>query len=343
MEDLPVNGGVTILHTSIGNGKHHYEVETFLKDQKAKNGFCMRRGDTLLKINGLDLQDLSPEMFAEKLSEASPMLTVHQSSPEHPVDIQCKPGDLSPFKKEDTVLSFCLNMSRDEECHGGEEVEVYDDGDQDDGFLLLVEMLDTSMSVVRGRGCEHGKTCKDCGGTDCNLDEVVMMSKKVSLVSKEIPDFLHDKVQENMALESLMTHMFVNPSGNQTTLKPKLAKITIYYYQSDHVDGRFKGVPVVLNFSGTDKFLRCCRHPDCQEATVSVMPYEKSKLKCISKEDDESFPFVFYMKEEQSKERIFESAHCENWFIHSTENRLMLKPQKQLDDSFYFLIRGKAC
>lgn len=97
------------------------------------------------------------------------------------MDIQCKPGDLSPFKKEDTVLSFCLNMSRDEECHGGEEVEVYDDGDQDDGFLLLVEMLDTSMSVVRGRGCEHGKTCKDCGGTDCNLDEVVMMSKKVSL------------------------------------------------------------------------------------------------------------------------------------------------------------------
>ena len=42
LKDLPVNGGVTILHTSIGNGKHHYEVETFLKDQKAKNGFCMR-------------------------------------------------------------------------------------------------------------------------------------------------------------------------------------------------------------------------------------------------------------------------------------------------------------
>ncbi|KAL2087769.1 hypothetical protein ACEWY4_016597 [Coilia grayii] len=304
----------------------------------------MRRGDKLLKIDGKDLEDLSPEMFAELLSVGSPMLTVHQSSTDPSVGVSHRePGAMCPVTKEDTVLSFCLDISRDpNDCDSDEHVMVQSDCEEEDNILMVVEMLGTSMSVVRGRSCAHGETCKDCGGTDCSLDDVVVMSKKISLVSRGISGFLHDKVQENIALESLLTHLFVNCSGNQTQMKSKLAKISIYYYQSDHVDGPFKGVPVVLNFSGTDKFLRCSRHPDSHEVKVCVMPYDKSKLQCILKEDDQSLPFLFYMKAERDGARIFESAHCEGWFIHAAERSLKIKSQTQPDDSFFFIIRGKT-
>ncbi|XP_048090627.1 interleukin-1 family member A isoform X2 [Alosa alosa] len=337
VKDTPVNGGVSILHT-VRDGKHYYEVETVLKDKKAKKGFFMRRGDKLLKINGLDLQDLSPEMFAEKLSEGSPMLTLHQPSPDHSEKPHQTPGALCPVKKEDYVLDFCLNTSRDPDvCSSDENLQVEDDCDQEDDILLLVEMVDTNMSVVRGRGCAHGETCEDCGGTDCNLDEVVMTSRRVSLVARGISDFLHDKIQENIALEGLLSRLYVNPVGDQTRLKTNPAKITIYYYQSNHVDGSSKGVPVVLNFSGTDKFIRCSRHPDSLEAIINVTPYEKSKLKCISKEDHESLAFVFYMKGGRARERIFESAHCEGFFIHSN-NRAITATRQNMDDTFYFII-----
>ncbi|XP_062384036.1 uncharacterized protein LOC134071374 [Sardina pilchardus] len=351
VKDAPVNGGVSILHT-VRDGKHHYEVQTVLKDKKAKKGFFMRRGDTLLKINGLDLQDLSPEMFAEKLSEGSPMLTLHQSSSDQSETVHQTPDALRPVKKEDHIMELCLSTSRElDDCSGDEDLQVEDedlqeeDEDlqeeddclQEDGMLLLVEMVGTSMSVVRGRGCAHGETCQDCGGTDCNLDEVVMTSTKVSLVSRGISDFLHDKQQENIALEGLLPRLFVNCNGNQTRLKDRPAKMTIYYYQSDHLDGPSKGVPVVLNFSGTDKFIQCSRHPDSLEATVNVMPYEKSKLKSISKEDHESLAFVFYMKAQRSRERIFESAHCEGFFIHS-KNKGLTASNMDLDDTFYFII-----
>ncbi|XP_076159147.1 interleukin-1 family member A [Alosa pseudoharengus] len=337
VKHTPVNGGVSILHT-VRDGKHYYEVETVLKDKKAKKGFFMRRGDKLLKINGLDLQDLSPEMFAEKLSEGSPMLTLHQPSRDHSEKPHQTPGALCPVKKEDYVLDLCLNTSRDpDDCSSDENLQVEDDCDQEDDILLLVEMVDTNMSVVRGRGCAHGETCEDCGGTDCNLDEVVMTSRRVSLVARGISDFLHDKIQENIALEGLLSRLYVNPVGNQTRMKKNPAKITIYYYQSDHVDGSSKGVPVVLNFSGTDKFIRCSRHPDSLEAIINVTPYEKSKLKCISKEDHESLAFVFYMKGGRARERIFESAHCEGFFIHSN-NRAITATRQNMDDTFYFII-----
>lgn len=72
-------------------------------------------------------------------------------------------------------------MCKDPDDCSSEDLQVEDDADVDDDVLLLVEMLDTSMSVVRGRGCAHGETCKDCGRSDCNLDEVVMMSAKACL------------------------------------------------------------------------------------------------------------------------------------------------------------------
>ncbi|XP_063067974.1 interleukin-1 family member A [Engraulis encrasicolus] len=345
MKDTPVSGGVTILHTA-QDGKHHYEIETVLKDKRAKKEIFMRRGDKILKINGVDVEDLSPEMFAKMLSEGNPMLTVHQAGSDAPVVIHPEPGDMCPFNKEDTFLSLCLDLTTEPgDC---DQVTLESECDQecdqeDENILMVVEMLDTSVSVVRGRGCAHGETCKDCGGTDCNLDEVVMMSSKISLVSRGIPSFLQDKTENNVALETLLRRGFVSRSSLKKTpaIKPKVgtAKITIYYYQSDEVDGTCRGQPVVLNFSGSDKFLRCSRHPDSNEVQVEVKHYEKSKLKCIQKTDDQSLAFVFYMTSGMDNARVFESANCEGWFIHAKDKRCTMSCA-QKDDSFFFIIRG---
>lgn len=47
--------------------------------------------------------------------------------------------------------------------------------------------------------------------------------------------------------------------------------MTIYYYESDQVDGigESKGMPVVLKFTDSDKFLKCSRTGD--DVTLSVM------------------------------------------------------------------------
>ena len=49
--------------------------------------------------------------------------------------------------------------------------------------MVLVAMTNTTISVVRGRGCDSGSPCHDCGGTGCTFNDVVVVagSSKVTL------------------------------------------------------------------------------------------------------------------------------------------------------------------
>lgn len=38
-----------------------------------------------------------------------------------------------------------------------------------------------------------------------------------------------------------------------------LEKINIYYYKSNDTDRTFRGMPVVLNLTGSNCFVRCCK------------------------------------------------------------------------------------
>ena len=48
-------------------------------------------------------------------------------------------------------------------------------------------------------------------------------------------------------------------------------KITIYSYKSSIVDKKEQGIPVVLNFTGSNCFLRCCREGDKVVLQVEVI------------------------------------------------------------------------
>lgn len=46
--------------------------------------------------------------------------------------------------------------------------------------------------------------------------------------------------------------------------------VTIYYYESDQVDENEKGVPVVLNFTNTNKYLHCSKTENGVNISVMV-------------------------------------------------------------------------
>lgn len=165
----------------------------------------LRRGDKLIQINGLNLQDLTPEELTEILAEGSPQLVswwasqrfitshawnysllygeklplllhkitltdqfltllqkVHKASkkkkkkqPE-----QAFPAEdiLHPMSKESTLLSFYMEMRREEHLEEnhvrqGEEERTEENRENGEGGeLLIVSMKKTRVSVLTGRG-----------------------------------------------------------------------------------------------------------------------------------------------------------------------------------------------
>ncbi|KAJ8273939.1 hypothetical protein GJAV_G00107200 [Gymnothorax javanicus] len=356
-----VRGGVSILH-KLEQGKNHYEVAHVVKYKRGNAaGPFLRKGDKLLKINGENLENLSPEIFAEMLTKGSPMLTVHQPSRN-----KCEEQKgLYPFQKERIVMQLSPVMRREEELeeerqqnrgedgrgHPNDGKEPLDGGCQShDGELdglLLVYMTKTSMSIVRGRGCDDGSPCHNCGGEDCRFNDVVMAaeSTKLTLVSKGINNFLREKVQDDVLIRSIVHDMCINNRNRAATMSMHCcsnAGMSIYHYRSDCVDdvGReYPGAPVVLNFTGTESFLKCSDHGG--KARLDIESCEKSKLMHITQGNKETWPFVFYMKIYRDHSRRFESANCPGWCIQSMNENVAMEHIQREDEMFLFVIQKR--
>ncbi|KAM8762482.1 uncharacterized protein AB9X84_007232 isoform 2-T2 [Acanthopagrus schlegelii] len=332
LKDSLVKGGVLINH-QIQEGKHQYEVENVVKYKRASGGKPFaRRGDKLMQINGIDVQDLTPEELAQMLADGNPKLTVHKSGrmKEHPQPSSPAEETLRPFSKESTVLSFCMEMKREEDL---EENEMEQDGegrghvgtedackDTENGEcssdLLIVTMTQTSISVVSGRGCEDGSPCQGCNGSGCTLNDVVVVaeSSTVVLVPRGSGSFRVEKPSD-VEIEHVATHYYLRGLCSQRALyaSPNPEKITIYSYKSNFVEKIFRGMPVVLNLTGSNCFVRCCKEGD--SVRLQVETCEKQSLMQISKSDANALSYVFYMKSDRSKQRKFESALHLGWFI----------------------------
>ncbi|KAM7424396.1 hypothetical protein PAMA_000644 [Pampus argenteus] len=236
LKDSLVKGSVLISH-QIQEGKHHYEVENVVKYKKACGGKPFVRGDKLMQINGMDLQALTPDELAQMLAQGNPMLTVHKSCiMKEPTEQPSSAEDvLYPFSAEATLISFSMEMRREEdqeESKGSQEGEVSEDGgteehvcqtddeaDKKEKDLLIVSMTKTSISVVRGRGCENGSTCHGCNGTGCTFNEVVMVaeSSTVTLVPRGGGSFRHEKTLD-VFVEHVPSHQYLRGICSQKTL-----------------------------------------------------------------------------------------------------------------------------
>ncbi|KAM8895230.1 uncharacterized protein AB9W97_011463 isoform 2-T2 [Spinachia spinachia] len=348
-----VSGGVVIGHC-VHEGKYQYEVENVRFNKASEKAFV--RGDKLMQLNGKDLQDVTPEQLAQSLAGGNPVLTVHKACrKKKPTEQFFSAEDaLQPFSKESMVLSFSMEMRRMEDLErseAGQEAGGQEDVGQPDskesagrGHVLIVSMTKTSISVVSGRGCDSESHCQGSHGTGCTFNDVVVTSEssQVVLVSRGAGSF-SQVMSLDSPIEHLGSHQYLRGLCSQKTIyaSPTPEEMTIYFYKSSSFSV-FRGQPVVLNFSDSNCFLRCCKEGNA--VLLQVETCDKQKLKKISKNDESALAFVFYMKTDGTKERTFESALHADWFIKidpTFANSVGMEnlDARKGDESFFFVIQ----
>nr|BAM66992.1 interleukin 1 beta like 2 [Paralichthys olivaceus] len=349
--DSSVNGGVLIVH-QVHEGKHQYEVENVYKKQIGKKMF-VRRGDRLMQINGVDLQDLPPEQLAEMLAEGNPMLLVHKQSnkKEHEELPSSDDNTLYAVSKESKMLSFCMEMRREEEnevveeseevCPGKDAGQGEDMENGEEKDMLIVTMTKTSISIVTGRGCGIESSCEGCNGKGCNFNDVVIVSESstVSLVPRGGNNFCQVQTM-NASIKHVATHNYIRTLCSQKSLYASSSpeNMTIYYYKST---GSFKGMPVVLNITGSNCFLRCTK--EGERVFLEVEMCEKPTLRRISMNDESKLSFLFYMSSDRTAYTKFESALHLGWFIQivnpDSAVRMETMDGCEQDHTFVFIIQ----
>lgn len=68
---------------------------------------------------------------------------------------------------------------------------------------------------------------------------------------------------------------------------------------------------------------------------------EKERLDFITKDNLDTWPFVFYLSGTKDDCRRFESAQCRGWFIHTESDSVCMAEQKDKDkdyEKYAFLI-----
>ncbi|XP_023188681.1 uncharacterized protein LOC102218441 isoform X1 [Xiphophorus maculatus] len=346
LDDSTVKGSVLIRH-QLHEGKHHYEVEEVVKYQTKTDRFI--RGDKLTEINGVDLRDLEPEELAKMIAEGNPLLSVQkrEKQSEKEEQLPLDEDTLQPYDKESTVLSFSWELTREEGANEGEKNGTTDlkgnvcqDMSKENGEsreLLVIHMTNTSIAVVGTRGCE------ECEGTGCTVNDIVVVaeSSAVTFVPRGDVSFRQEKLAD-VLIKHVPTHRYLRTICSEKTVysSPNPEKITIYYYKSNAMDRTFRGIAVVLNLTGSNCFLRCCKEGD--RVLLQVETCEKQRLRQISKNDDCTFSFVFYMMADRTKQRKFESALHNGWFIHVANTDLVEMAEtdgERGESSFLFIIQ----
>lgn len=84
-------------------------------------------------------------------------------------------------------MDFSLTMVREDDLHPEghrEEPEPEPDWEEyiKDDNLFFVSMTETSLTLVIARGCDPESPCHNCGRTDCQFNEVVVMPERAEIV-----------------------------------------------------------------------------------------------------------------------------------------------------------------
>lgn len=207
--------------------------------------------------------------------------------------------------------------------------------------FLMVSMKKTSISVITGRSCDPKEPCHECT-VKCEYNDIVMVTESSTIT--RVPkgsNFRCEKTNEAV-VEHSNSFMFINCMCSEKNVYMSMnpERISIYYYKSD-VSTR--GLPVVLNFTGSKCFLKCCKNGEKVQLMVEMC--DKQQLMSISKSDPCTLAYVFYMKSDPSRNITFESAlHC-GWFIKVSEVdssftvEMERKAGSEEDSCFYFVIQ----
>lgn len=361
--DLPESvalGGMLIVH-KLQEGKHEYQVENVVRCRKSSGETPFaRKGDRLVQVNDTDLQDLTPEELAQLIAEGNPKLTIHKSCKDKESSVQAaSEGEdvFYPVSKTAALLTFDMEMTREDEQREDEsarqeggpgeaaEEELCSGQREDRGVeqdLFIVSMMKTRISVLRARCGDGSCGCVGCPEENCSLNDVIVVSEssKVTLVSRGSESFRLQKLSEK-SIQHFSSKFYIrglcSPTHTSVYASPNPESITIYYYKSRE-ECPFRGMPVVLNFTGSNCYLRCLKGGHLKVDTST-----KQNLQKISKSDPDTLSFLFYMKSDLTGQRKFESALYGGWFIRILDTKLVdvaaWSPPME-EKSFLFIIQS---
>lgn len=110
------------------------------------------------------------------------------SEEDHTEETSLTEDTLHPVSKESTVLSFSWEMTREDDPEGI-EVEPQEEEKEmgnieedlcqaktEENEIFVVEMTKTSISLVRGRGCD---------ATGCTLNDIIMVAESSTVTLGE--------------------------------------------------------------------------------------------------------------------------------------------------------------
>ncbi|XP_067288319.1 uncharacterized protein si:ch73-226l13.2 [Pseudorasbora parva] len=237
--------------------------------------------------------------------------------------------------KKKMKLRFSLTMLSNEDVEMGEQLshpqtgsideDLEDDCFDDDDDQLLVSLANMSFNLVVQDTDQH------IWSSDYQLNEVVVMPEQADIGHcTQIGRLI--KEHNNLFIKSKCK--YIASEHNQIQLADTMsAKITIF--QCMPTKDTQSGVPVVLNFTGTDNFFCCTNEED--EKTLKITRYDKKKLH-ISGDDLEKSALLFYMSQTPDGLRHFESALHRGWFIHTVGDDAVKMQRGKLTSSDCFVL-----
>ncbi|XP_055040767.2 uncharacterized protein [Misgurnus anguillicaudatus] len=185
--------------------------------------------------------------------------------------------------------------------------------DFEDYDLPIITMADTILHLDVDCGFDNNNPLHNC---DC---QEILLTRGRDEVDCNFNQTLC-KERNNLFLKSFLHGKYVTSSIKEICLEDTMsAKINIYYHAVPRKTR--PGVPVLLNFTGTENFFACIKQGD--ERILSVTMYDLNKLRRISADDSEKWSLVFFMSQCLSGLYRFESALHSGWFIFSLDSNVM--------------------
>ncbi|KAG7315339.1 hypothetical protein KOW79_021427 [Hemibagrus wyckioides] len=195
------------------------------------------------------------------------------------------------------------------------------------------------LGMVKKGGSVIVSEVSDCK-IICTLGECVLDGPHHEL--RGIGAFKKDK-ESQVLIQSLQNTPIspenIKPRRRGACMPKPTSDITIYYYQTNMMEDLGKGIPVVLNISNTNQFLKCTFISE--KAVLSLECLEKERLDFITTDNSDTWPFVFYLSGMKDNCRCFESAQCRGWFIRTEFDSVCMAEHKDKDkepEKYAFII-----
>ncbi|XP_043107604.1 uncharacterized protein LOC122353802 [Puntigrus tetrazona] len=242
---------------------------------------------------------------------------------------ECQPETSSSNKKMLKFMRFSLSIEDTEPEESSNPKPEKDTEDEvDHSFHSRTTMC---LNLIDQECDADNLSCK------CDLisndSKITAETANIAYISEQIWKVI--KEQNNLFLKTPEGCKYVASKQNEICLENTMsAKITIFHgtFLGMVPSDKNLGVPVMLKFTDTNKFLCCTSQGD--EMILSIKVYDVQKIHLPDPEKS----LIFFMSQKCDGLRYFESALHRGWFIHTiNDNVVKMKRDNETSSSCFVL------